>query len=351
MPARSFAPLAAARRYEPPTAVGAIVMATGIFIAASLPHLPGGMALTRPIAILLMLTWLTAAVLLVLSARRRGLSAHTGPVVTSFAIGTWVAGTAIAARVAMFAAPASLWLPRGLFFLALALWLGFIPSATLNLARIAGNPLHRPTGLILLSAVATQAVALMAFRLFPAATVARSAGVILLAAGIGFYLAGVWLVLRRYLRDRDWSLARDWDNANCILHGALSITGLAAVVSDVFGASVILALWTLVLAIFAPVEAIELMRMVGRIRALGLREGVWVYDVSQWARNFTFGMFYAFSVAFAERFPMSGAPMALSTMRSAVIGGGQYVVLLLLLAELWLLGSYLEPFARTGRKA
>ncbi len=348
---RASAPSAAARRYEPPTAVGAIVMATGIFIAASLPRLPRGAALTQPIAILLMLTWFAAAALLTLSARRHGLRAHTEPIVTSFAIGTWVAGTAIAARVAMFAAPASWWLPRAFYFGALAMWLGFVPRATMNLARLARDPSQRPTGIILLSTVATQAVALMAFRLFPGVTAARSAGAVLMVTGAGFYVAGGWLVLRRYLGERRWNLTDDWDNTNCILHGALSITGLAAVLSDFFTASAILVLWVLVLAAFALIEAIEVVRMIARVRALGVRAGIWVYDVSQWARNFTFGMFYAFTVAFAERYPVGDSHAALAVLRSIVLGGGQYVVLLLLLVELWLLGSSLEPFARTRRRA
>jgi len=104
-----------------------MIMATGIFIAASLQHLPSGSALTRPIAIVLLLSWLAMTALLLLSVRRRGFSFHTSPVVASFAVGTWVAGTAIAARVTMYAAPGSWWLPRVFFFLALVLWLGFIP--------------------------------------------------------------------------------------------------------------------------------------------------------------------------------------------------------------------------------
>src|SRR3546814_6209790 len=59
----------------------------------------------------------------------------------------------------------------------------------------------------------------------------RPAATALVALGYVFYAIGAALVLRRYLRQPGWRLAEDWENPNCILHGAMSITGLAAVMS------------------------------------------------------------------------------------------------------------------------
>src|SRR3546814_9984150 len=61
----------------------------------------------------------------------------------------------------------------------------------------------------------------------------RPAATALVALGYVLYALGAALVLRRYLRQRGWRLAEDWENPNCILHGAMSITGLAAVMSGV----------------------------------------------------------------------------------------------------------------------
>ena len=57
-------------------------------------------------------------------------------------------------------------LAQAMFVVGSAVWLWFVPRALGNLRRIAGAPAGetRPTGVILLTTVATQAVALPAFR-------------------------------------------------------------------------------------------------------------------------------------------------------------------------------------------
>ena len=72
-----------------------------------------------------------------------------------------------------------------------------------------------------------------------------------------------------------------------------------------------------------------------------------VYDTSLWARNFTFGMFYAFTVAIAGRLE-AGAPAILARVTAAIAGGGQYLVLALLVAELALMGCCLACRFRTA---
>jgi hypothetical protein len=86
--------------------------------------------------------------------------------------------------------------------------------------------------------------------------------------------------------------------------------------------------------VFVAVEAVELARLATRVRRFGWRRAVLVYDPSQWARNFTVGMFYAFTLAFAERYPLDAAHPALDTLRRGVLSYGAYVVLALLLVEL-----------------
>jgi hypothetical protein len=134
----------------------------------------------------------------------------------------------------------------------------------------------------------------------------------LTALGAACYLAGVFLIVWRYAADRGWRFATDWDNSNCILHGALSTTGLTATTSGVLGLTAATLLWTYTGAVDVVVEAIELARAVARLRVSGWRDGLLVYDVSQWARNFTVGMFYAFTLAFA----MSRRPMPFCTRRA-----------------------------------
>jgi hypothetical protein len=315
---------------EPPTAAGAVVMAFGIFCAAALTRLPEGAALAGPAAALVSALWLAIAGLFAASVWRHGLACRVDPVLGSFAVGTWVAGTAVAARVLMLATPADPWPARLAFALSLVLWLWFMPRAVRNLLRLVRAP-SRPDGTILLATVATQAVALMALRLFPAAPAVRDAAAALMALGAGCYILAAPLVLRAFARGGP-SLATHWRNGNCILHGALSITGLAAVVSGWFPADALFAYWSAVLAVFAMVELVEIARLAARVRAFGWRQGIFVYDVSQWARNFTFGMLYAFTLAFAQGFPLADHPR-LEGLRAFVVAFGGYAVLVFLLLE------------------
>jgi hypothetical protein len=314
---------------DPPNAAGAIVMAVGIFVAASLPRLGGG-GLAFPAAVVVTLMWLAVAGPLAASAARPGgLARRIGAPIEFFGIGTWVGGTAVLARVLMLAAPDDPWPARAAFALAAVLWLWFMPQAVGHLVRLARSRL-RPNGIILLSTVATQAIPLMALRLLPPVPAAWI-GAVLMALGASCYTVAAFLVVRGHAGG-GWRLATDWANGNCILHGALSISGLAAVVGRWFDASTVLVYWLVVIAVLVSVELIESARLVARVRSVGWREAVFVYDVSQWARNFTFGMFYAFTLAFAQAYPVV-APPAFAALRAAIVAGGPYVVLFLLLAE------------------
>jgi hypothetical protein len=55
-------------------------------------------------------------------------------------------------------------------------------------------------------------------------------------------------------------------------------------------------IWAAALILFLVVEAIEILRAVQRVRTFGWKAGLFSYSVSQWSRNFTFGMFVAFSM-------------------------------------------------------
>jgi hypothetical protein len=63
---------------------------------------------------------------------------------------------------------------------------------------------------------------------------------------------------------------------------------------------------------------------------------VFSYTASQWARNFTFGMFYAFTLRLHNSLGLAGGGGSewLVAVQSFIVGYGQYVVLLLLLVEL-----------------
>lgn len=136
--------------------------------------------------------------------------------------------------------------------------------------------------------------------------------------------------MRRYLLHRQWNLDEHWDDTNCILHGAMSITGLAIVTSDAAPEGWAVATWLWVVVVLVLVEGIEAARLVSRVRSYGLRDGVFNYYVSQWARIFTFGMFYAFSL---QLYRESIAPAWASEVLRMIVVYGHYVVLAALLAQ------------------
>src|SRR5699024_1562560 len=96
-------------------------------------------------------------------------------------------------------------------------------------------------GILLMSTVGTQSIIVLLNNVFFKLPVILSEVIIIL--GIIFYFIGMLFIIKRYVSEKDWTLADDWHNTNCIIHGALSITGLAIVSSNTFSASFLIALW------------------------------------------------------------------------------------------------------------
>jgi hypothetical protein len=190
------------------------------------------------------------------------------------------------------------------------------------------------TGRILLSTVATQSLVVFWAVVYPD-TVNEWLARGVIGLGLVFYVLGFVLLVRRYVGRRDWSLATDWDNTNCIIHGAMSITGNAALRSGVLPPEMVLAIWLWTAVMFVLVELIEIARMVVRVAKYGWGQGVFSYNISQWARNFTFGMFYIFTLLYRSRLgnvPDVNMPW-LVAIQDGIVAWGQYVVLFFLAAE------------------
>ncbi|HMM53643.1 MAG TPA: hypothetical protein PKC23_01355 [Candidatus Desulfobacillus sp.] len=322
-----------------PVASGAIVMAAGIFGLASLdriPLLPAAFLTTFALALLLLWAFIAASYFSIWrQGRLPGLVAAPND---GFAVGTWVAGTAVMARLLLIGVPEWRAAVVVLALLACALWLWYLAIVLRGFRAVLASPARlRVTGRILLSTVSTQSLVLLAWDLWPDADWLRVPATLLLVLGYLFYGAGLLLVVQRYLRETGWTLSEDWDNTNCILHGAMSITGLAVAATDLLPAWVGLATWLYVLAMLVLVEAVEIARMARRARLHGLRKGVFTYHVSQWSRNFTFGMFYAFTLVMAGAYAQSPLVAALEPLLAPLIAGGPCVVLFFLLLEagLW----------------
>src|SRR6185312_6164309 len=345
-PAAELAALAAAalplgrllRRRALPPGAGAAVMACGIFGLAALPALPGGAALRQPMALAVLVLWALLALCFALwrqDDEREDDDPRLRPPMARVAVGTWIAGTAVTAALVAVAVPGWTLLAALLVCVALALWPWYLRLAAAAVRQVVRDARQRVTGSILLVTVATQSTALLC-AVFTRPPVLPGLMVALVALGAAFYLAGTALIARAWLNAPRWRLDEDWDNGNCILHGAVSITGLAAVRSGAVPAPACVALWLVAAAMFAMIESVELARLVLRLRRHGWRRGVFCYDTSQWARNFTFGMFYALTRNDLATFGASSIA-GVAALQHWVAAGGPYVVLVLLLVELGLL--------------
>ncbi|HEX7057296.1 MAG TPA: hypothetical protein VF260_08910, partial [Bacilli bacterium] len=142
------------------------------------------------------------------------------------------------------------------------------------------------------------------------------------------------LVARRYLAVSRWNVADDWQNTNCIIHGAMSITGLASVLSGAVGGGIVLTIWLWVLFWFVIVESVEIWRIGARTRKYGLAGAIGVYNVTQWSRNFTFGMLYAFTMFFDLGKTRYGGIPFLMRLHEGVLAAGKWVVLFFLVYEI-----------------
>lgn len=325
-----------------PTAAGAIVMAIGIFGLvvfrhdAAIPAIPTAAA--QPFTIGLLVIWGFIAASYAESWRQGRTAVHTVSPIDSLAIGTWVAGTAVTARMVVLGVPHWEVLALALAIVAFALWLWYVRFVIRGArAIISSRDRLRATGRILLATVSTQSLVLIAWDLFPESDFLRAPAVGLMVLGFLLYGVGFVLIVQRYWREPRWSLSEDWDNTNCIVHGAMSISGLAAVQTGLMPEIVGIATWLYVLLAFLAVEIVEIVRATLRVRRHGLRKGILTYHASQWSRNFTFGMFCAFTIAVAPALKVQSVLSPLVPVVDGVIVYGPYVVLLFLLLEcgLW----------------
>jgi hypothetical protein len=315
-----------------------IVMAIGIFADAALTQLPlRAPLLARSITLELCVIWLFLARSYAASAINRHFRMHTAHPLRRFAIGTWVAGTAVLSVLVSHTLPEVHRLDQALLLIAVLVYLPYVAIFVDGYYRLLRHPLRqKANGVILLAVVSTQSIVIA---IHTAYGIAFPPTVVLglVVFDLIFLLAGLALIALHYRVGGSWLLAVEWKNTNCIVHGAVSITGLTLVLVSNFPSAILLAVWKAALVLFVVIEALEFVRLVEREHRRGWRRGLLVYDVTQWARNFTYGMFYAFSLALDQHLAAAGSLPADSLWYPVLRGTiewGQYVVLAALLVEI-----------------
>lgn len=324
----------------------AITMAFGIFLIGAIETFPPlDSLLGRSIFILLAAFSLLIYIGLLLKfSKNPGRRLLLQDPIQSFALGTWIAGISVLCNAGMKYFPGLLSVFRWItIFNSCALILFVLLSIT-NFRRIFKEDLRNSVhGIILLSAVSTQSVVIMVNKVFVLPPFFIYAGV---SMGLVFYLTGIIALARRYLASKKWHFAEDWTNTNCMIHGALSITGLAAASAGMLHSKAALAFWSITFALLILIEMFEAVRAVLRVKQYGFHKGLAMYHVTQWSRNFTFGMFYAFSHALLQ--PVHSVPIYFSNFLLQFLKFWGSIVLIALLTEFFLLTKHVIRLNRAN---
>lgn len=321
------------------TSNGAIIMAAGILVnipIARLAWVPD--SINSWITVYLLGAAGFLVFLYVLNAiAGKFRESHTSHPITSFAIGTWVAGISVIIVAMQKTFPSLYPWGKALYLFNVILWLGYLALMIRNYVILIKNKeLRKQThGVLLLSCVSTQSLAISGKMLY-GDHFSDVLSILFMVIGVLLYSWSMVFIVQALVHTQFRALLEKWRNTNCIIHGALSITGLAAVTSGVVPDRFTLLLWQLVLALFVIVETIELVRAGKRIQHFGLNKAIFSYSVSQWSRNFTFGMFLAFTISM----PKQHSQISMWT-NNPLISLALYAVILLLLIEYILMAAAL----------
>ncbi|OCA81277.1 hypothetical protein [Pseudobacillus wudalianchiensis] len=321
------------------TSTMAIVMALGIIIHGVLYHLANShFFFIKMLSALTITFWAAFSFSIILSiVYRRFSSLHIVHPLNRFGIGTWIAGTSICA-ILIFE-QFSYWRPAVLFlsYVNVALWIYYLWLSFQSFHEIRRNLELNVHGILLLTTVSTQSLVLLLNVIH--SNVPLILDRVLISMGLTLYAASAFFIIR-HMFTPGWTIEDDWANTNCILHGALSITGFACIVSSAIGKPYILLLWIAVTLVFLLVESLEVWRLIKRLRHYGFKQGLWTYNVTQWSRLFTFVMFYIFTSLIKPEMDW------FVTVRSIILTAGIPIIFFLLMIELWLYETFLVHMIR-----
>ena len=322
-----------------PTGSGGIVMAGGIFINGALVHFPFlNTELSRSFAVILFVFFLfIASSYIVDVAQKRAFKIHFADYVGCFAVGTWIAGTSVCGIALCQRLPGWKPLVQVLVIGNIGLWLYLVYRAVGNFLHFFSTEAWRKVhGVLFLSTVSTQSLVIVWKAAFGESSGYRLVAPWVILVGVIFYFVSFYLIARRYASEgANVDLDKGWFNTNCITHGAMSITGLASAVSGVVPSNLTLLIWLWAVSWFVIIEFIEIARAVKRTRIYGFAEGLLVYDPTQWSRNFTFGMLYAFTLNFDLAKSVAAGSFLLH-LHEAVLRYFAWVVLIFLLLEIFI---------------
>ena len=317
-------------KIEPASA--AIIMALGIFLIGTIEAFPFlNVHLGKLLAFILLILWIVIYSLLTIQFFQRDfLIPFIKHPIHSFAMGTWIAGVSVLCNVFLVYFPSVIQLTQVIAIFNSLLWIFFFMTCLYNFKQLVTQSKHYQVhGIVLLSTVATQSIVVLLNNVF---SVTHMFIETIIYLGLAFYLVGIYLIIKSINAEQNWSVTHHWPNTNCIIHGALSITGFSMVTTGIFSSLIINLLWIITFVLLIFVECLELIRAKGRIKVYGFSKGIFSYHVSQWSRNFTFGMFYVFTLLLV-RDSSSITSTTISLFQTQIMHVWAWIVLFALIIE------------------
>ena len=322
------------------TSTMAAIMALGILIEGVISNFFGHSVFYgvygKILSIIIIALWISFLFSLFLSfVNKRFKDMHINNPINRFGMGTWVAGTSICGIILSQQFSGWIFFTKILSFLNVGVWALYIGMCIRGFYELYNNQQSKNVhGILLLTAVSTQSIVLLLNTVYDGIPLVIS--LFLLAVGVCFYVISCFFIIKRYSsRTVSWSIVKDWNNTNCILHGALSITGLASITSHAVNNQSIIGIWILVAVFFLIVESFEVHRLIKRMKDLGIQKGILIYDVSQWSRIFTFGMFYTFTCLIEPR------SLFIIFVQKMIIMIGVWIIFALVMIEILLCFHFL----------
>ena len=280
------------------TASAAFIMALGILLNESFDRLDAmSKSFSASGSFIVAVAWFYILLVILVSVwRREFYRLHVEAPLTIFAVGTWIASTSVSLLVFHHLFPGYSGVQRILEMFNFLMLFLYLAAVLIYMKDFRRNRFYEQVhGVVLLMTVSVQSVVIANSIFFQEGWI-HTAQEFLFDLGLVLYTINFALLIYRYGQVRNWSITEDWKNTNCIIHGAISITGVAGIVSGTISMRQASFIWLMAAAMFILVEVMECIRAVKRVRAYGFRKGLGVYHVSQWARNFTFGMFLFFTM-------------------------------------------------------
>lgn len=247
-------------KIEPASA--AIIMALGIFLIGTIEAFPFlNIHLGKFFAFILLILWLIIYSLLSIQFFQRDfLIPFIKHPINSFAMGTWIAGVSVLCNVFLEYFPSIIRLTQVIAIFNSLLWIFFFITCLYNFKQLfTKSKEYSVHGILLLSTVATQSIVILLNNVFSSKHLFIE---IMIYLGLAFYLIGIYLIIKSIRSKKDWSITHHWLNTNCIIHGALSITGFAMVTTGTFSYISIHALWFITFILIILVECLEMIRII-----------------------------------------------------------------------------------------